>query len=98
MHTIMNKRYTFLFLVALATTAFGQRPRLCQMDEYLRKQKTQVTTDSIRHFFASMSREASESYRFEYHKNDVDTIKYELAFRADDNSGRRGPIQEMARF
>ena len=94
----MNRRYTFVFLVALATTAFGQRPRLCQMDEYLRKQKTQVTTDSIRHFFASMSREASESYRFEYHKDDVDTIKYELAFRADDNSGRRSPIQEMARF
>ena len=94
----MNRRYTFVFLVALATTAFGQRPRLCQMDEYLRKQKTQVTADSIRHFFASMSREASESYRFEYHKDDVDTIKYELAFRADDNSGRRSPIQEMARF
>ena len=94
----MNRRYTFLFLVALATTVFGQRRGLCQMDEHLQKQKTLVTVDSIRHFFASVSREASESYRFEYHKDDVDTIKYELAFRADDNSSRRGPIQEMARF
>ena len=95
---IMNRLYTLLLLVAWATTTFGQRPRLCQMDEYLQKQRTQATADSIRHFFASESKEASESYRFEYHKDDVDTIKYELAFRADDNGGRRGPIQEMARF
>ena len=44
----MNKRYLLIFLIALATMAFGQNanPRLCQMDEYLQKQEN-IT---VRHF------------------------------------------------
>lgn len=144
----MNRRYILLFLVAWATTAFGQRqanPRLCQMDEYLQKQenftvshyqhngagiyhswKVYFTTDryylstlynedmdlwrqylakcdsvdalcqqllpsipdSMRIVFANASREASESYRQEYHKDDADTINYSLKFQYDDGSYR----------
>ena len=36
----MNRVYTLLCLLALAATAFGQKanPRLCQLDEYFKKQ------------------------------------------------------------
>ena len=96
----MNRRYTLIILVAWATMAFAQQsnPRLSQLDGYLQKQRDNVIADSIRHIFASVSKDASDSYRYEYHMGDADTIKYELAFRSNDNNGHRGPIREMARF
>ena len=170
----MNKRYLLIFLIALATTAFGQNanPRLCQMDEYLQKQENftvrhfqqsganleellgrigsspdnieQATAgihhswrvyfttdtyylsalgkenmdlweryiakcdsvdaicrqllpniaDSMRNIFSSVSREASESYRHEYHKDDADTINYSLKFHYDDGSYRESAYFE----
>ena len=144
----MDRRYIFISLVALATTAFGQRranPRLCQMDEYIQKQENFTVSynqhngagiyhswkayftpdtyylsalyredrdlwkqyiakcdsvdvlcrqllpgiaDSMRIVFASASREASESYRHDYHKDDTDTINYSLTFHDDDGSYR----------
>ena len=96
----MNRRYTFISLVAWATMAFAQQPnpRLSQLDDYLQKQKGNVNVDSIRHIFASVSKEASDSYRYESHKGGADTIKYELAFRYDGNGDHRSPIREVARF
>ena len=86
-------------MVAWVTTAFAQNtnPRLSQLDEYLQKQKENVNIDSIRNTFSILSKEASDSYRYEYHRDGADTIKYELVFRADD-SDHQGPIQEFARF
>ena len=96
----MNRRYTLICLVIWATTAFAQQPnpRLSQLDAYLQKQDKNVNVDSIRHIFAIVSKEASDSYRYEYHKDGADTIKYELAFRYDDNGDHRSPIREVARF
>jgi hypothetical protein len=80
--------------------AFAQQPnpRLSQLDDYLQKQRGNVNVDSIRHIFASVSKEASDSYRYESHKGGADTIKYELAFRYDGNGDHRSPIREVARF
>ena len=96
----MNRRYTLISLVVWATMAFAQQPnpRLSQLDDYLQKQKGNVNVDSIRHIFASVSKEASDSYRYESHKGGADTIKYELAFRYDGNGDHRSPIREVARF
>lgn len=93
----MNRRYILILLVVWTTAAFGQNPCLSQLDEYLQKQRNDVMVDSIRNIFSFVSKEASESYRYEYHKDDADTIKYELAFRAGD-SDNQGPIREFARF
>lgn len=96
----MNRRYTLICLVVWATMAFAQQPnpRLSQLDAYLQKQKENVNVDSIRQVFAIVSKEASDSYRYEYHKDGVDTIMYELAFRYDDNGDHQSPIREVARF
>lgn len=96
----MNRRYTLISLIAWATMAFAQQPnpRLSQLDDYLQKQRGNVNVDSIRHIFASVSKEASDSYRYEFHKGGADTIKYELAFRYDGNGDHRSPIREVARF
>ena len=96
----MNRRYTLISLIAWATMAFAQQPnpRLSQLDDYLQKQRENVNVDSIRHIFASVSKEASDSYRYESHKGGADTIKYELAFRYDGNGDHRNPIREVARF
>ncbi len=152
----MNRVYALLCLLALATTAFGQRlrvgeqssgmkanPRLCQLDEYFKKQGhygvihsqhngngishtwqiffqsglvvfpkgvsnetlKRVTLkedsvdaicqqlmpsviDTIRNILASVRKDASESYMYEYHKDGTDTIRYTLAFRYDDGTNR----------
>lgn len=96
----MNRRYTLISLVVWATMAFAQQPnpRLSQLDDYLQRQRGNVNVDSIRHIFASVSKEASDSYRYESHKGGADTIKYELAFRYDGNGDHRSPIREVARF
>ena len=96
----MNRRYTLISLIVWATMAFAQQPnpRLSQLDDYLQKQRGNVNVDSIRHIFASVSKEASDSYRYESHKGGADTIKYELAFRYDGNGDHRSPIREVARF
>lgn len=96
----MNRRYTLISLVVWATMAFAQQPnpRLSQLDDYLQKQRGNVNVDSIRHIFAIVSKEASDSYRYESHKGGADTIKYELAFRYDGNGDHRSPIREVARF
>jgi len=44
--------------------------------------------DSIRTTFALLGKEATESYMYEYHRNDTDTIKYSLAFRQDNDTLR----------
>ena len=152
----MRRVYTLLCLLALAATAFGQRlrvgeqssgmkadPRLCQLDEYFKKQghygvihsqnngigishtwqiifqsglvlfhegvnnetlnrvvskKDSVDAicqqlmpsviDTIRNVLASVRKDASESYMYEYHKDGKDTIRYTLAFRYDDGTNR----------
>ena len=82
----MKIRYILLFFTALTITAFGQNTHLSQLEVYLQKQKDHVVADSIRHIFAVVSKDASDSYRYEYHKDGADTMKYELAFRYDNDS------------
>ena len=95
----MNRRSTLICLVVWATMAFAQQSnsRLSQLDAYLQKQRDNVNVDSIRNTFSIVSKEASDSYRYEYHRDGADSIKYELAFRSDD-SDHQGPIREFARF
>ena len=80
--------------------AFAQQPNphLSQLDACLQKQKDNVSVDSIRNTFSIVSKEASDSYRYEYHRDGADTIKYELAFRYDGNGDHQSPIREFARF
>ena len=94
----MKIRYILLFFTALTITAFGQNTHLSQLEVYLQKQKDHVVADSIRHIFAVVSKDASDSYRYEYHKDGTDTMKYELAFRYDNDSEGQASIREVARF
>ena len=94
----MKIRYILLFFTTLTMTAFGQNTHLSQLEVYLQKQKDHVVADSIRHIFAVVSKDASDSYRYEYHKDGADTMKYELAFRYDNDSGGQAAIREVARF
>ena len=94
----MKIRYILLFFTALTITAFGQNTHLSQLEVYLQKQKDHVVADSIRHIFAVVSKDASDSYRYEYHKDGADTMKYELAFRYDNDSEGQTAIREVARF
>ena len=94
----MKIRYILLFFTALTITAFGQNTHLSQLEVYLQKQKDHVVADSIRHIFAVVSKDASDSYRYEYHKDGADTMKYELAFRYDNDSEGQAAIREVARF
>ena len=96
----MNRRYTLIFLVVWVTMAFAQQPnpRLSQLDDYLQKQRDHVNADSIRQLFAIVSKAASDSYRYESHKDGADTIKYEIAFRFDGNDDHRNSIREVVRF
>ena len=48
-----------------------------------RHQRVVTMLDSIRLTFALLGKDASESYAYEYHKADVDTIKYTLTFREE---------------
>lgn len=79
-------------------TAFGQNTHLSQLEVYLQKQKDHVVADSIRHIFAVVSKDASDSYRYEYHKDGADTMKYELAFRYDNDNEGQAAIREVAHF
>ena len=45
-----------------------------------RRRNLENALDSIRLTFARLGKESSESYLYEYHKDDIDTIKYALAF------------------
>ena len=59
----------------------------------LKRRNLQNALDSIRHTFAQLSSEASESCMYEYHKNSIDTIKYTIAFKReekDDYTIRKG--------
>ena len=47
----------------------------------LRHQRVVNVLDSIRLTFAMLGKEASESYCYEFHKGEIDTIKYTLYFR-----------------
>ena len=157
----MNRLYALLLLLVLTTAAIAQKlrvgeqsfgmkadPRLCQLDEYFKKQghygvihsqhngdgishtwqiffqsglvlfnegvsdetfsrvvlkKDSVDAvcqqlmpsviDTIRNVLASVRKDASESYMYEYHKDGADTINYTLAFRYDD-----GTIREKVFF
>ena len=51
-----------------------------------RRQQMENALDSIRLTFASLGKDASESYLYEYHKDGTDTIKYSLAFRQEEDS------------
>ena len=94
----MKIRYILLFFTTLTITAFGQNTHLSQLEVYLQKQKDHVVADSIRHIFAVVSKDASDSYRYEYHKDGADTMKYELAFRYDNDNEGQAAIREVARF
>lgn len=52
----------------------------------LRQQELMEVLDSIRHAFARVSKDATESYLYEAHQNGVDTIKYSLGMKAKDSS------------
>ena len=94
----MKIRYILLFFKTLTMTAFGQNTHLSQLEVYLQKQKDHVVADSIRHIFAVVSKDASDSYRYEYHKDGADTMKYELAFRYDNDNEGQAAIREVAHF
>lgn len=48
-----------------------------------RRWKSAEMVDSVRLTFAHLAAEASESYCYEYHKGNIDTIKYTWVYRAD---------------
>lgn len=69
---------------AIHTLYIYSRPRPRYMEEAL---------DSIRTTFCRLGKKASESYMYEYHKQGIDTIKYSLTFRREDDtvkSSRQG--------
>lgn len=75
------------------------RQHLIDSINALRQQELMEVLDSIRHTFARVSRDATESYLYEVHKNGADSIKYSLGmkekessslvFSGEDNRGER---------
>ena len=57
------------------------------------------TTDSLRITFAQQSKEASESYQYEYHKNGIDSVMYSLAYiRKKNDSIDQSPNSHQVDF
>ena len=56
-----------------------------------RHQRVVNMLDSIRLTFALLGKDASESYTYEYHKGEIDTIKYTLAFREEGDTLLNSP-------
>ena len=116
----MDKRYIFIFLLALAATVFGQNtnPRLRELELFLRQQphglqftqkndfdnsyircdwhaqldtiamspsQLEKAINTIRTAFATLRKDATESYMYEYHQNGADTISYNVAFSDNDS-------------
>ena len=114
----MDKRYIFIFLLALTATAFGQNtnPRLRELELFLRQQphglqftqkndfdnsyircdwhaqldtiamspsQLEKAINTIRTAFATLRKDATESYMYEYHQNNTDSIMYSIAFARD---------------
>lgn len=74
---------------AIHTLYIHSRPRPQYMEE---------TLDSIRTVFSRLGKEASESYMYEYHKQGIDTIKYSLTFRRENDtlqSSRQGNLNPV---
>lgn len=70
-----------------------QRVHLADSINKQRQQQVLDAVDSIRLCFARLGKDASESYLYEFHKNGMDTIKYSLSFKKDNDtlySYRRG--------
>lgn len=65
---------------------FYTRQHLIDSINALRQQELMEVLDSIRHTFARVSKDATESYLYEVHKNGVDTIKYSLGMKAKESS------------
>lgn len=65
---------------------FYTRQHLIDSINALRQQELMEVLDSIRHTFARVSKDVTESYLYEVHKNGVDTIKYSLGMKAKESS------------
>ena len=64
----------------------------------LRSQSFDNIIDNIRITFANLGKEASENYMYEYHKNDVDTISYSLAFQFENDTLRSSRYNNLVIF
>ena len=64
----------------------------------LRRQYFDNILDSIRITFATLGKEASENYMYEYHKNGVDTISYSLAFLSENDTLRPSRYNNLVIF
>ena len=53
--------------------------------EAIRNKPFIMAVDSIRRTFSELAKTASESYLYEYHRGERDTIKYALAFAKEEN-------------
>ena len=58
------------------------------------RQRQPSIIDTIRSICASVRKDASESYMYEYHKDGADTVRYTLAFCRDDGSNRESVLFE----
>ena len=105
--SITHIMHAFPNLVNLNATSFPQdmseeeKQRL--IHEYdsvnaLRRQYFDNILDSIRITFASLGKEASENYMYEYHKNGVDTISYSLAFLSENDTLRPSRYNNLVIF
>ena len=64
----------------------------------LRRQYFDNILDSIRITFATLGKDASENYMYEYHKNGVDTISYSLAFLGENDTPQSSRINNLVIF
>ena len=64
----------------------------------LRRQYFDNILDSIRITFATLGKDASENYMYEYHKNGVDTISYSLAFLGENDTLQSSRINNLVIF
>ncbi|MBQ3629235.1 MAG: hypothetical protein II947_09455 [Bacteroidaceae bacterium] len=63
-----------------------QRVHVADSINKQRQKRMLDAVDSIRLCFARLGKDASESYLYEYHKNGMDTIKYSLSFKKDNDT------------
>ena len=64
----------------------------------LRRQYFDNILDSIRITFATLGKDASENYMYEYHKNGVDTISYSLAFLGENDTLQSSRLNNLVIF
>ncbi len=72
-------------LISSTTASNDELRKTVEEQQFKRNRPHLMALDSIRRAFSVLSSQASESYLYEFHKGDRDTIEYSIAFAKENN-------------